>query len=180
MKESVLGKIREELIEEQEFQKAYNEEARRKNVRFNEEIREIKTLGGTPHKMYIDRRTKSDILLRLLKRHEKEIEKDTNRIYVYLGTYREKDDFYESGPEDIQVPYDDKNASYSLYKDLEVDREVLISMDERNWFESRFDIVAGDYRMLQKEFIITALRKGQEKAAKQIVKRYRRSFNYDN
>ena len=180
MKEAILEAIKRELIEEQDFQKAYNEEARRKNVRSKEEIREIKTLGGTPHKMYIDRRTKSDILLRLLKRHEKEIEEDTNRIYVYLGTYREKDDFYESGPEDIQVPYDDKNASYSLYKDLEVDREVLISMDERHYFESSVNIITGDYRMLQKEFITTAVNKGQVCAAKQRVKRYRRSFDYDN
>ncbi len=181
MKEALLEQIKRELLEEKGFQDAYNKDVRAKNKRSKEEVRMIKSIGATPMRMYIDRRTKGDILLRLLRKHRDEIkEEDTNGIYVYFATYREKNNFYEDGPEDIKVPFNDKNATYSLYRNLEIDKEVLISIDEREEFERTVDIVTGDYRSLQKEFITTAVKKGQEEAAKQIVKRYRRSFDYED
>lgn len=178
MKEAVLEKIKRDFEEEKSFQVAYNAEARRVN---RELIARKKEKGVTPKKLYIDRRTKRDILVRLLRKHRDEIKlEDTNGIYVYMGTYREKNNFYEDGPEDIRVSFDDESASYSLYKNLEVDRDILISIDERDFFESSVRLITGNYEMLQKEFISMAVKKGQDYAAKQMVKAYRRSSNCED
>lgn len=177
MKDVLLEEIKKEYEEERLFQEAYNEEARTINRELKEEAT-IKLIGASKKKMYIDRRNKKDILLRLLRKHRDEIiEEDTNYIYVYFGTYKEKNN---DGLADLKVPYNDKDASYSLYRNLEIDREVLIPIYRRNSFEGSVNIVTGDYIMLQKEFITSAVKKGQDYAAKQIVKKYRRSFNYED
>lgn len=181
MKEALLEQIKREFAEEKAFQEAYNEEVRDRNKSLKEESRMIKSLGKTPKKLYIDRRTKGDILLRLLRKHRDEIRlEDTNGIYVYMGTYREKNNFYEDGPEDIRVSFDDESAVYSVYKNLEHDREVLVSIDGRDYFESKVKIVTGNYELLQKEFIVAAVKNGQDYAAKRIVKSYRRSSNCED
>ncbi|MBQ1813060.1 MAG: hypothetical protein II119_03860 [Bacilli bacterium] len=175
MKEEVLEKIKKEFEEEKAFQIAYNAQARMAN----KEIAGRK--GVTNRRLYIDRRTKKDILVRLLRKHRDEIKlEDTNGIYVYMGTYREKNNFYEDGPEDIRVSYDDESAVYSVYKNIEHDREVLVSVDGRDYFESKVKIVTGNYEMLQKEFISMAVKNGQDYATKRIVKSYRRSSSCED
>lgn len=178
MKEAVLEKIKQEYEEEKSFQIAYNAEARRVNKELA--TRRVEK-GLRKRRLYIDRRTKRDILVRLLRKHRDDIElEDTNGVYVYLGTYREKNNFYEDGPEDIKVDFHDESASYSLYKNIEVDKEILISIDERDYFESSVRLITGNYELLQKEFMGMAVKKGQDYAAKRLVKNYRRSSNCED
>lgn len=44
---------------------------------------------------------------------------NTNNIYVYMGTYQQNDNITEENPCDFIVSYDDSNADYRLYIDIE-------------------------------------------------------------
>ena len=44
---------------------------------------------------------------------------NTNNIYVYMGTYQQNDNITEENPCDFIVSYDDSNADYRSYINIE-------------------------------------------------------------
>ncbi len=107
-------------------------------------------------------------------------EDETNGIYVYLGTFRYSDeiDIVHSSC-DIRVKYDDKRADYRLYKNIEQVFAKKININDCKSFE-RENIILNpnsyykekEYYNIQKEFFITAVKKGQEAARRRILKKY--------
>lgn len=106
-------------------------------------------------------------------------DEDTNKIFVYLGTYKsslEKDIIHSN---DIRVSYDDAKAEYRIYQDIESTSSVIIPIKDSIEFERTHKIIYpkgyrtyGEYYKIQKEFFQTAVRENQEEACKLILRKY--------
>ena len=80
---------------------------------------------------------------------------------------------------DDRVSYDDDRADYRLYQDLEQLASLVINIKDCKAFEENNTIInpngyfkSREYYKIQKEFFITAVKKGQEAAKKRILKKY--------
>lgn len=107
-------------------------------------------------------------------------EKDTNKIYIYLGTFRCSDnvDIVHSSY-DIRVKYNDKKADYRLYQDLEQTFAKRVNIKDCDSFEKANTIInptpyykEKEYYNIQKEFFIKAIKNNQEDARKLVLKKY--------
>ena len=67
---------------------------------------------------------------------------NTNNIYVYMGTYQQNDNITEENPCDFIVSYDDSNADYRLYIDIESpdDKRKIICILQTDFEKQNIDI----------------------------------------
>lgn len=183
MKENTLTQIKNEVeITKLNIEKNNTMLKRIKELEKNRYVREYLSLVGlsnTKQKFITD--TDDEIISQIYGKHIHRIdERDTNGIYVYLGTFRYSDeiDIVHSSC-DIRVKYDDKRADYRLYKNIEQVFAKKININDCKSFE-RENIILNpnsyykekEYYNIQKEFFITAVKKGQEAARKRILKKY--------
>lgn len=106
--------------------------------------------------------------------------KDTNEIYVCIGTFR-LDNIcdIEHGPSDIRLKRDDPRAEYRIYRNLEDEFSKQIPIHKCEEFERTHNVIIPKttlstekyYYELQKEFITLAVTEGQETACRKILKR---------
>ena len=80
---------------------------------------------------------------------------------------------------DDRVSYDDDRADYRLYQDLEQLASLVVNIKDCKAFEENNTIInpngyfkSREYYKIQKEFFITAVKKGQETARRRILKKY--------
>lgn len=115
----------------------------------------------------IDEDSYEDTALEVFKSHINEIRKnDTNKLYVYMGTYM---DDYNGNV--IKVDRNSEYATYSLYKDIELNSTVSVEIHECDYFEQRNRVLTGNLDKIRKEFIVKSLDKGQEYSCEELIRR---------
>lgn len=109
--------------------------------------------------------------------------KETNNIYIYLGTFKLSDEYdIVHGPSDERVNYDDSKAQYRIYINLENGMEKEIKIDKCEQFERENKIIFPNtsisnrrfYYELQKEFINDIIIDGQDRAVERILKKVKK------
>lgn len=183
MKKELLKEIREEVLN---IKKANEERNQRRNrikelegdesVKEYIELRGIDTLADFTESITDERTLASEIYYRYIHRIDK---KDTNGIFVYLGTYRES---YESDivhcNDDIKVGYNNPNAEYRLYQDLEQHSVITVPIKDCEVFEKSNRVIfpkgynlCKRYYEIQKEFFTEAITNSEEEACKLILRK---------
>lgn len=182
MKENTLTQIKNEVeITKLNIEKNNEMVKRIKELEKNRYVREYLSLVGlsnTKQKFITD--TDDEIISQIYDKYIHRIdERDTNGIYIYLGTFRYSStaDIVSLG--DDRVSYDDDRADYRLYQDLEQFTSIVVNIKDCKAFEENNTIInpngyfkSREYYKIQKEFFITAVKKGQETARKRILKKY--------
>lgn len=175
MTEGLLLKIRKESEEQIKDLQKYNEYARLRNSLAKQE--EIKASFGSPYTrdMYLPEKTEEQIIMEIYKKYERFIEeKDTNGIYVYVSTYTISDYTFEEvmqgAPYQIEVPYDNPNATHRYYYNLEGLHVESVNIEDIPAFEQTHTVIYVDnFYELQKEFILTAVKETEEKALRKVL-----------
>ncbi len=183
MKKELLKEIREEVLN---IKKANEERNKRRNrireLETNESVKEyiklrgIDTLADFTESTTDERTLASEIYYRYIYRIDKE---DTNGIYVYLGTYRES---YESDivhcNGDIKIGYNNPNAEYRLYQDLEQHNVITVPIKDCEEFEKSNKVIfpkgynlCKRYYEIQKDFFTEAITSSEEEACKLILRK---------
>lgn len=184
MKKELLKEIREEVLN---IKKA-NEERNKKRSRIRElesnesvkeymRLREIDACTDVKEFTTDEKTLASEIYYRYIHRIDR---KDTNGIYVYLGTYRES---YESDivhcNGDIKVGYNNPDAEYRLYQDLEQNSVITVPIKDCEEFEKSNRVIfpkgynlCKKYYEIQKEFFTEAITNSEEEACKLLLRRY--------
>lgn len=184
MKEETLNEIRREVKE----LKRKNEEINRKNRRILEleqdirvreylRLREIKSLRLKEHLETDEESLIEKVYYKAIRSIN---ESDTNKIYVYLGTYKSSyETDIEHGNNDIRVDYNDTSAEYRMFQDIELDNQIILPIGKCKEFESSNKIIYlsgyrlwGKYYNIQKEFFVNAVKSNQEEACKLILRKY--------
>lgn len=184
MKEELLNQLRNELTQQKQAIEKANQEKRR-----------IKELLKSPFvKEYTSLLELEQSDLKLVKKTDKEIissfyhhylhqidPKDTNEIYVYLGTYHysiETDIVH--GSNDERVDYSSPLADYRTYWNIEQPFAESISINKCEQFEKKHFIInpesyfkEREYYEIQKEFFIKAVKSNQTNAKKMILKKHK-------
>ena len=115
----------------------------------------------------IDEDSYEDTALEVFKSHINEIRKnDTNKLYVYMGTYM---DDYNGNI--VKVDRNSEYATYSLYKDIELNSTISVEIHECDYFEQRNRVLTGNLDKIRKEFIVKSLDKGQEYSCEELIRR---------
>ena len=115
----------------------------------------------------IDEDSYEDTALEVFKSHINEIRKnDTNKLYVYMGTYM---DDYNGNI--VKVDRNSEYATYSLYKDIELNSTISVEIHECDYFEQRNRVLTGNLDKIRKEFIVKSLDKGQEYSREELIRR---------
>lgn len=115
----------------------------------------------------IDEDSYEDTALEVFKSHINEIRKnDTNKLYVYMGTYM---DDYNGNV--VKVDRNSEYATYSLYKDIELNSTVSVEIHECDYFEQRNRVLTGNLDKIRKEFIVKSLEKDQEYSCEELIRR---------
>lgn len=105
--------------------------------------------------------------------------KNTNEIYVCLGTFR-LDSCCDivHGPSDIRLKYDDPKAEYRTYRNIEDGYSKQIAIKNCPQFEVTHKVIFPEtsrtdrfYYELQREFITAMIEEGQEVACAKILAR---------
>lgn len=177
MTEELLSKIKKEAEEQIKELDKYNEYARLINRLAEEE--EIKRTLGLPYtgNTYLPEKTEEQIIMEIYKKYERFIEeKDTHGIYVYVSTYKPSEysieEIDEGAPLQIEVPYNDPNATHRYYYNLEGLYVEEITIEEQKEFEQTHTVLYVDnFWKLQQDFIVTSVRESQEKALIKILKK---------
>lgn len=103
--------------------------------------------------------------------------RSTNNIYVCLGTFM-LDSCCDivHGPSDIRLKYDDPRAEYRIYRNIEDGYSKQIPIRKCALFELNNKVIFPQtsktdkfYYELQREFISTMIKHGQEEACKRIL-----------
>lgn len=183
MKKELLKEIREEVLN---IKKANEERNKRRNrirelendesVKEYTKLRGIDTLADFKESTIDDKTIASEIYYRYIHRIDK---KDTNGIFVYLGTYRES---YESDivhcNGDIKVGYNNPDAEYRLYQDLEQNSVITVPIKDCEEFEKSNKVIfpkgynlCKRYYEIQKDFFIEAITSSEEEACKLILRK---------
>jgi hypothetical protein len=106
--------------------------------------------------------------------------KESNNIYVYLGTFQYSyDTDVEHGPCDYRVAREDTDANYSAYENLETEEVLNIAISKRAIFEKENIIVfpkkvnfeQAEFYKLQKLFISYCVKDNQTVAVAKILKK---------
>lgn len=182
MKEDTLTQIKNEVeITKLNIEKNNEMVKKIKELEKNRYVREYLSLVGlsnTKQKFITD--TDDEIISQIYDKYIHRIdERDTNGIYIYLGTFRYSStaDIVSLG--DDRVSYDDDRADYRLYQDLEQLASLVVNIKDCKAFEENNTIInpngyfkSREYYKIQKEFFITAVKKGQETARRRILKKY--------
>lgn len=180
MTEELLLKIRKESEEQIKGLQKYNEYARLRNHLAKEE--EIKESLGLPYTrdMYLPEKTEEQIIMEIYKKYERFInEEDTNGIYVYYSTYMPSDyefeEIMQGAPYQIEVSYENPNATHRYYYNLEGLNVECVNIEEQKKFEETHTVIYVDnFYEQQQQFILTAVKDSQEKAVSNILKKYKK------
>jgi len=180
MTEEILTKIKEEATKEISTLGEYNKYAKRRNELA--EIEEIKKSLGLPYNrdMYLPPKTEKSIILSTYKKYLSHIEeKDTNGIYIYIGTFMpsgvSEEEFEEGFPLDTQVDMNDPRATHRIYWNLEGIWSKSINIEDCEEFEkSHIVLYVDNFYNVENEFIITAVKESQEQAISKILKKYKK------
>lgn len=177
MTESLLQKIRKEVEEELLVLSKFNSTAKSK-AKLEEEENIKKSLGISNQTIIAPaEKTEIDVIMEVYRKYERLIEeKDTNGIYVYVTSYMpteySAEEILEGRPEEIEVAKDNPKATCRVYYNLEGCWSKTIDIKDCDEFEkSNIVIPQGNFNLLQREFIVTAVNKGQADAIKKIINR---------
>lgn len=180
MKEEKLKTIKEEYQRNKELKKSVeNTITRIEELKENEFVKEYLSLLEKINKInYQDiLNWTDDAMLDLATYRNMHNIKETNGIYVCLGTFKLGNlcDI-EHGPSDERVKRDDLSAEYRIYQDLECDDSVQIPIGLCEEFENTHKIIFPDvynslgfYYKIQREFIKEAITTNQEKACTKVL-----------
>lgn len=103
---------------------------------------------------------------------------NTNNIYVYMGTYQQNDNITEEYPCDFIVSYDDPNADYRLYINIESpDDERKIICNLQSDFEKQNIVLyppqginsSTYFYEIRNMYFKTAINEGQENAIEKAI-----------
>lgn len=188
MTEELLTKMKEELEIEKQKLVDYNRRINRiRELENDENVQEFLNITNLEYKALPLKRVSSESLIeKIFFSHLHEIdEKDTNGIYVYLGTYKYTDEIdIVHSPHDIMVPYDSPIADYRVYQNIEEWSSKQISILKCEHFEKEHTILnpkvpvtSKGFYDIQKDFFIRAIKVNQETAKKMVLRKYRRHSN---
>lgn len=99
---------------------------------------------------------------------------DTNKIYVYLGTFEYNNEIdIVHGSRDFRVKEDSEDADYKVYRNIESDYSIDIPIEKCEEFEKNNIIIrpetylnGREYYKIIDEFFINAIKTNQESAKK--------------
>ena len=178
MENEVYKKIVDEYINNKGKQEKYKKLLEKKELlEQDENVKEylsiIKTINKYNKSSFI--KDNEQLILNSFNNYSYQI-KDTNNIYVYIGTYCYAVAINFKGTIDKSVDRDDPNADYRLYINLEKFMDSKkIPIDESEKFEKTHRIVYAknrqEYIALQKQFIIDSVNYDQETAIQKILKK---------
>ena len=179
MTEELLKKIKKEAEEKIETLDEFNEYARLRNRLAL--IEEAKKILGLPYNrdMHLPEKTEAGIIMSTYQKYISQIEeKDTNGIYVYIGTYMPSEfsyeEFEEGYPLEIETKFNDPRATHRHYWNLEGIWSESINIQDCEEFEKNHTVLYVDnFYDLQKEFITTAIKESQQAAVIKVLKKYK-------
>ena len=184
MKEETLKKIKEEV---EELRKK-NEEINKKNERILElesdsRVKEYLRLRGI-RKLKLASPLKEDVkslVNKVYYRYTYSInEEDTNKIYVYLGTYKDSlDSDIVHGSNRMKVHYNDPKSEYRIFQDIELDSQIILPISKCEEFERTHKIIYiegyslwAKFYQMQIEFFTNAVIYGEKEACKLLLRKY--------
>ena len=113
--------------------------------------------------------------------------KETNGIFVYVGTYMVNHEIdIVHGSTDFRVNYCDQNADYSQYKNIESSSSdsnyiINVPVSKRSRFEQEHTVVFPksyfkdkEFYEMQNEFFKDAIKYGQEEAVQRVLAKGKR------
>ena len=188
MTEELLTKMKEELEFEKQKLSDYNGKVKRiRELENDVNVQEFLKLTNLEYEsLPLKRVSRESLIESIFYQHLHEIdEKDTNGIYVYLGTYKYTDEIdIVHSPHDIMVPYDSPVADYRVYQNIEEYsyKQIPISKceqfeKERTILNRKVPITSKGFYEIQKDFFIRAIKVNQESAKKMILRKYCRHSN---
>ncbi len=180
MKDETLRNMKFDMITDYDYARRYNSRIKRiRELLNNENVKEyIELVGAHPYSSVLKNDDIEKLFLNSFNRHLNDIdEKDTNKIFVYMGTFyvRYNGGFLRSALE-FQVNRDDPRAEYRKYHDLEQNHSLNIPIAKCDEFERDNDIIynnSGRFYDIRREFADDLLLEGQEKAKSYILKKYK-------
>ena len=180
MDEEILNKIRNKCKESQDKLEQYNSRAKIENEMAKHE--NIKKALGLPYteNLGMPIKDETDVILELYKKYKIEInENDTNNIYVYVGTFRylcPTIDQIEAGyPLDEEVDRNDPRGEFRIYRNLEGIWSYKFNIEKSLEFEENHTVLFPDrYSDVEKDFVLTAVKEGQEKAVNLVLEKYKK------
>ena len=106
---------------------------------------------------------------------------DTNKIYVYLGTFEYSNEIdIVHGSRDFRVKDDSEAADYKIYRNIETDCSIEIPIDKCEEFEKNNIIIkpktylnGEEYYNIRDDFFVASIKTNQESAKKMILKKYK-------
>lgn len=177
MKEELLNKIRDEVESvKNENRKINDKYTRLKELENNPLVREYLFLLSEYNKGKIKYINEQDnkIIDNIYIKYLKQIDEDSsNKIYVYMGTY------VKSNSSDRRVSRYSKDADYSIYRNLELIDDIVIPIEECDYFEKENLVIYPqtnfrelEYGDIQRNFFYESVVNGQDSAKKKILKKY--------
>ena len=182
MKPEMLEKIKRDYFKlEKEYQTKNSKMTRLKELEQHPLIQEYLTLQQDLEKNTLQKATEehcSDFVSEAYAMNSHHI-KETNSIFVYLGTYKnnESRDILR-GPESTRVKYNDPEAEYRVYVDLEKQSYDALEIPLQNcaFFEQTHRIIfpksyntVREFFNLQNTFLLDAIELGQEEAIERVL-----------
>lgn len=188
MKEELLTKMKEELEFEKQQLADYNRRIKRiRELQKDVNVQEFLELVNLEYEsLPLKRVSRESLIESIFYQHLHEIdEKDTNGIYVYLGTYKYTDEIdIVHLPHDLRVSYDSPVADYRVYQNIEEWSSKQIPILKCEQFEKehtilnpKVHITSKGFYEIQKDFFIRAIKMNQESAKKMVLRKYRRHNN---
>ena len=178
MREDILNKLKIELNEIKKYNQINNEIIKKiKNLEYNPLIKEyLKLINKNINNEEINNEKDEDIIKRIYKKYLFYINKDeTNKIFVYLGTYR----YFDCYIKEQRVDYNYKRADYRIYCDIEQLNHLYLPIINCYEFESNNIIIGTDtffkereFSKIQLEFFIESVKTNQESAKNKILNNY--------
>ena len=182
MTEELLKQIREESKNEITNLEKFNTYSRLRSEL--EKIENRKRDLGLLYDLYMGigpaEKTEDDVIMDTYHKYLDHIEeKDTNGIYVHVGTYMALDlsneEFEKGYPYEIEVNIDDPRATHRYYWDLEGVWSKEIGIEDCTEFERTHTVIYVDnFYEVQRDFIITAVKYNQREAVNKVLKKYKK------
>lgn len=184
MKEELLTQLKQELQNRKIENQEHNTKIKRmkeleKNPNVKEYINLIKILEDDLNLINI---SDKKLILSYYSYYLREIrEDDTNKIYVYLGTFEYNNEIdIVHGSRDFRVKDDSEDADYKVYRNIESDYSMDIPIEKCEEFEKNNIIIrpktylnGKEYYNIRDDFFIKAIKTNQEIAKKMILKKYK-------
>lgn len=177
MTEEILEKIKKEYEQRKQKQNEIKGKIKRLNeLKKNPFVIEYIELTDFINNSFYHEYTDEEIMVSSFNKYISEI-KDTNGIYIYLGTFRLSNICdIEHGPSDERVSRNDPSAKYSIYQDIEKFSCNQIPIKHREQFEKHNKIIFPKtintnkyFYELQKEFIRECINSSQEEACQKLL-----------